>query len=94
MRRFRSGPCGGGDYDTPEYAARVAASASPILSDSQLALLAEHGEERTAEQDEVLFRIGDARYPLIVILEGEAAVLDADGRRDRASRPVAGSSAS
>ncbi len=57
----------------------MAASASPILSDSQLALLAEHGEERTAEQDEVLFRIGDARYPLIVILEGEAAVLDAEG---------------
>ena len=40
---------------------------------------AEHGEERTAAEGEFLFRIGDARYPFIVVLEGEAAVLDASG---------------
>jgi hypothetical protein len=42
-------------------------------------MLAARGEERTAAEGEFLFRIGDARYPLIVVLEGEAAVLDASG---------------
>jgi thioredoxin reductase (NADPH) len=50
-----------------------------VLSQAQLALLAEHGEERTASPGDVLFRIGDRRYPLIAILEGEAAILDANG---------------
>jgi thioredoxin reductase (NADPH) len=61
---------------------------SRILSSSQLATLAEVGEERTAEPGEVLYRIGDASYPFIAILEGEAAVTDAGGReivRHRAS---------
>jgi thioredoxin reductase (NADPH) len=58
----------------------VADSISPVLSESQLALLAGHGEERTAEVGETLFRIGDARYPFIAIVEGEAAVLDAAGQ--------------
>jgi thioredoxin reductase (NADPH) len=42
-------------------------------------MLAARGEERTAAEGEFLFRIGDARYPFIVILEGEAAVLDGAG---------------
>ena len=37
------------------------------------------GEERTAEVGEVLFRVGDRTYPLIAILEGEAAIEDAAG---------------
>ena len=49
------------------------------LSEGQLALLAEHGEERRAEIGDVLFRVGDLRYPLIAIIEGEAAVLDQTG---------------
>jgi thioredoxin reductase (NADPH) len=53
--------------------------ASPILSQSQLATLALHGEERSAAVGDVLFRVGDARYPFIAILEGEAAILDAAG---------------
>jgi len=53
---------------------------SPILSQSQLATLASHGEERSAAVGDVLFRVGDARYPFIAILEGEAAILDAAGR--------------
>ena len=44
---------------------------SPILSASQLATLAEHGEERTADVGDVLFRIGDERFPFIAILEQE-----------------------
>ena len=50
-----------------------------VLSDAQLRTLRAHGEERTAEVGETLFEIGDARYPFIAILEGEAAVLDAGG---------------
>jgi thioredoxin reductase (NADPH) len=42
-------------------------------------MLAARGEERTAAEGEFLFRIGDARYPFIVVLECEAAVLDASG---------------
>jgi thioredoxin reductase (NADPH) len=57
----------------------VAGSASPSLSSSQLALLAEHGEERTASVGDVLFRVGDRRYPFIAIVEGEVAILDSAG---------------
>jgi thioredoxin reductase (NADPH) len=53
--------------------------AGAILSDSQLATLAAHGEERTAEVGDVLYRVGDLRYPFIAIIEGEAAILDAAG---------------
>jgi len=52
---------------------------SPILSPGQLQALAALGEERTATEGEFLFRIGDARYPFIVVLEGEAAILDGAG---------------
>jgi thioredoxin reductase (NADPH) len=50
-----------------------------VLSASQLATLAEHGEERTAAVGEKLFEIGDASYPFIAIVEGEVAVTDAAG---------------
>ena len=53
------------------------APASPLLSPSQLATLAEYGEERTASVGDVLYRVGDQSYPLIAILEGEVAILDA-----------------
>ncbi|MBV9049718.1 MAG: FAD-dependent oxidoreductase [Solirubrobacterales bacterium] len=54
-------------------------SASPTLTASQLATLADVGEERTASVGEVLYRVGDARYPFIVVLEGEVAILDDAG---------------
>jgi thioredoxin reductase (NADPH) len=50
-----------------------------MLSPSQLATLAELGDERTANVGDVLFRVGDRSYPFIAILEGEVAILDADG---------------
>lgn len=50
-----------------------------VLSRAQLETLARHGEERTAEVGEKLFEIGDATYPFIAILEGEAAVTDGAG---------------
>ena len=58
----------------------MAAPVSRVLSSSQLATLAQHGEERTAAVGEELFRIGDETYPFIAILEGEAAVLDGSGQ--------------
>jgi thioredoxin reductase (NADPH) len=58
----------------------MASPASRSLSDSQLATLAEVGEERSAAPGEELFRIGDRTYPFIAILEGEAAVTDSAGR--------------
>jgi thioredoxin reductase (NADPH) len=53
---------------------------SASLSESQLASLAALGEEGTAAVGDVLFRVGDASYPFIAILEGEVAILDAAGR--------------
>jgi thioredoxin reductase (NADPH) len=50
-----------------------------VLSSSQLALLAEHGEERTAALGEKLYEIGDSTYPFIAIITGEAAILDGAG---------------
>jgi len=61
------------------YASRVASEISPVLSQVQLATLASHGQEHTAATGDVLYRIGDARYPFIAILEGEAAIVDASG---------------
>jgi thioredoxin reductase (NADPH) len=57
----------------------VPGPATRVLSKSQLATLAEHGEERTAAAGEKLFEIGDASYPFIAIVEGEVAVTDAAG---------------
>jgi len=58
----------------------VAGPVSRVLSSTQLATLAQHGETRTAAVGEELFRIGDETYPFIAILEGEAAVLDGAGQ--------------
>lgn len=58
----------------------MASPPSPVLSESQLATLALHGRESTAAVGDVLFRIGDARYPFVAIVEGEAAIVDAAGR--------------
>lgn len=57
----------------------MASDSSPVLSETQLETLREHGEERSAEAGEILFQVGDERYPFIAILEGEAAIQDAAG---------------
>jgi thioredoxin reductase (NADPH) len=49
------------------------------LSTSQLAKLAEVGEEHTADVGAVLYSVGDRRYPFIAIVEGEVAIRDAAG---------------
>jgi thioredoxin reductase (NADPH) len=58
----------------------VTSVTSSVLSASQLATLRLHGEERSAAVGDVLFEVGDRRFPFIAIVEGEAAVLDAAGR--------------
>lgn len=55
------------------------ATTRPVLSDGQFEKLRAHGAERAAAVGDVLYRVGDHRYPLIAILEGEAAVIDASG---------------
>ena len=57
----------------------VPSPASPSLTSSQLARLAELGEERTARAGETLYRVGDRRVPFIAIIEGDVAILDAAG---------------
>ena len=52
-----------------------------MLSGSQLATLAQLGEERVAGVGDVLFRVGDRRYPFIAIVEGEVAILDPPATR-------------
>jgi thioredoxin reductase (NADPH) len=51
----------------------------PSLSSSQLKTLARVGEERSAQTDDVLFKLGDEAYQFIAVLEGEVAVLDGVG---------------
>jgi thioredoxin reductase (NADPH) len=58
---------------------RVPGTLGRTLPASQLATLAEVGEERTAEVGEVLYQVGDRRYPFVAILEGEVAIRDAAG---------------
>ena len=57
----------------------MAAPPTPTLSASQLARLAELGEERTAKVGDVLYRVGDSRYPFVAVLDGEVAILDGAG---------------
>jgi thioredoxin reductase (NADPH) len=51
----------------------------PSLSASQLEMLARVGEERSAGIGDVLFRLGDAAYSFVAVVEGEVAVLDGVG---------------
>ena len=44
-----------------------------------MAAIAEIGEERSAPVGEFLYRVGDRTYPFIAILDGEVAIVDADG---------------
>src|SRR2546423_789576 len=63
----------------PRSPTPVAPPPSPTLSASQLARLAELGEERTANAGDLLYRVGDRDYPFMAIVEGEVAILDAAG---------------
>jgi thioredoxin reductase (NADPH) len=55
-----------------------ASTTRPVLSAEHLETLTRLGEQHQAAVGDVLYKIGDASYSLIVILEGEAVILDAD----------------
>jgi thioredoxin reductase (NADPH) len=57
----------------------AALPASPSLSSAQLETLAAAGQEKTARVGDVLYQVGDTRYPVIAIREGEVAILDSAG---------------
>jgi thioredoxin reductase (NADPH) len=57
--------------------------AFPKLSDEQIATLAEFGERRPTREGEVLYREGDRRCDLIVILQGAVAIIEGYGTDDR-----------
>ncbi|MEA2272149.1 MAG: thioredoxin reductase, partial [Solirubrobacteraceae bacterium] len=56
-----------------------ALAGSQGLSETQLATLAQLGDERTAEVGDVLYRVGERGFPFIAIVEGEVAIVDAAG---------------
>jgi hypothetical protein len=63
----------------PQPFSPVVAPPSPTLSASQLAILRELGEERTAEVWRGALSGGRSRLPFIAIIAGEVAILDGAG---------------
>jgi thioredoxin reductase (NADPH) len=52
---------------------------APLLTDAQLREMADFGSERSVEEGELLFRVGEATFDLFVVLEGEVEVMRTDG---------------
>jgi thioredoxin reductase (NADPH) len=50
--------------------------AFPVLTDEQIGLLRPFGEVHPTQAGDVLFEVGDATYPLVVVLSGQTAILD------------------
>jgi len=57
----------------------ASAPASPSLSVAQLEKLARKGTERTARPGDKLYKVGDATYPFVAVLEGEVEIRGAAG---------------
>jgi thioredoxin reductase (NADPH) len=55
----------------------------PLLSDGQLTVLHRYGVEQEMAAGEVLFADGDETYDLVVILEGEADIVQHYGRQNQ-----------
>jgi len=60
----------------------------PKLTDEQFGLLAKHGQARSIEVGELLFREGDATYDVMVLIEGSVAVVVGRGGATRACNPA------
>jgi len=54
----------------------VSTPLSPLLSESQIAALAEIGEERSAAVGDLLYQVGDRPHSLMVIIEGAVSITD------------------
>jgi thioredoxin reductase (NADPH) len=53
------------------------------LTDEQIALLRPFGEVRPTEAGEVLYEVGDATYPLVVVLSGQTEIVDRSDESDQ-----------
>jgi thioredoxin reductase (NADPH) len=58
------------------------AAASPVLSQHQLAEVAEFGAEQPIEVGQLLFEAGESSYDLFVVLEGEVEIVADAGQDD------------
>jgi thioredoxin reductase (NADPH) len=61
------------------------AAASPVLSQHQLAEVAEFGVEQPIEVGQLLFEAGESSYDLFVVLEGEVEIVAVVGPNDDGS---------
>jgi len=66
----------------------LSAPPSPLLSPSQLAALAELGEERSAPAGELLYQVGDRTYPFVANPRGGGRDHRRSRERARPARPV------
>ena len=96
----RAGDPGGpdGSGSSPRFSAgsievasqQAYAGRSPVLDAAQLEVLRRYGSERDMAAGEVLFADGDLTYDLIVVLAGEARIIERTaGRARRLSRLMA-----
>jgi CRP-like cAMP-binding protein len=84
MRQLASGPDGpGGTGSSPRSSAssrgafqQSLAGRSPVLDAAQLEVLRKYGSEHDMAAGEVLFADGDRSYDLIVVLAGEARIIE------------------
>jgi hypothetical protein len=63
---------------------------SPVLDAAQIAVLRRYGNESDVAAGDVLFAEGDETYDLIVLLQGQAEVVQDRGRPTRLSLPPTG----
>src|SRR5829696_3671062 len=66
-----------------ESQSEIQLQAFPLLTDEQIALLRPFGEVKSVQAGEVLFEVGDATYPLVVVLSGETAIIDRSDGSDQ-----------
>ena len=57
--------------------------AFPVLTDEQIELLRPFGEVRRTQGGDVLYEVGDAAYPLVVVLSGRTAIIDRSDESDQ-----------
>ncbi len=75
-------PVSSGDVSDPTGAAisHLQAGRSPVLDAAQIAVLRAYGSESDVAAGEVLFAEGDETYDLIVLLAGQAEIIEHRGR--------------
>src|SRR5690349_7023513 len=69
--------------ETTELTDALRAQAFPVLTVDQIARLRPFGTERPTTPGDILFAIGDAHYPLVVVLQGRTEVVDRAGGTER-----------